>query len=84
MAKTTKAKTGTTKKVTKRIASTKRRSASASQSNFMDTKITEQTLYWFIFGAVAIIFALWLFTLDSKVRDLYDQIDTQTVQSINS
>ena len=87
MAKTTKAKakkTTTSTKVTKkpttvkRTISKKRTSAASSQAPFMQPKFTQESLYWIIFGAVAILFAMWIYTLDAKVRDLYDQIDANT------
>lgn len=82
MATTATAKTKvTTKKVAKkpaaaRHAAPKKKAASvAAQPAFFEARFTDQSLYWIIFGAAAIIFALWLFALDAKVRDLYDQID---------
>lgn len=79
--KTAKAK-ATTKKVAKKqptikhVSSKGKASKAVTQSQFMEARITDQTIYWMIFGAAAIVFALWLFSLDAKVRDLYDQIDT--------
>lgn len=84
MAKSTKAKTTAPKKVVKkpvakRTATKKSVSAkSSADTSFMQVKITDQTIYWLIFGAAAIVFALWLYSLDAKVRDLYDQIDANT------
>lgn len=85
MAKTAKAKTKatTTKKVTKKPASvakkvTKKKEPAAVQPQFFQVKITDQSLYWLIFGAVCILFAVWVYTLDARVRDLYDQIDANT------
>lgn len=92
MAKATKAKTTTTtKKVVKkpavsakRVTTKKRVSKQASEPEFMQVRVTDQTLYWLIFGAAAITFALWLFSLDAKVRDLYDQIDANTYSASSS
>ena len=85
MAKATKAKTTTTTKRTtkkpvvaaKRVTP-KKKAVKATEAPFMQARVTDQTLYWLIFGAAAIMFALWLFSLDAKVRDLYDQIDANT------
>lgn len=49
-----------------------------NREQFFTVKITDQSLYWLIFGIVAILFALWVYTLDARVRDLYDQIDMTT------
>lgn len=82
---TAKAKSKTvSKKVTKKPATkrtvVKKKTVSkvAKQPEFMETRFTDQTLYWLIFGIAAITFALWLFSLDSKVRDLYDQIEANS------
>jgi hypothetical protein len=45
---------------------------------FFEFKVTQQTLYWTIFGAVAIAFALWVYTLDAGIQKLYDEIDRST------
>jgi len=83
MAKTTAAKTKATatKKAPKKSVKTTRQVQSRATTDFFEARITDQTLYWLIFGAAAIIFALWLFSLDAKVRDLYDQIDANTYDS---
>lgn len=83
MAKSTKAKTVTTKKAVKKPVvkrTTKKHVAKKTADNtpFMQVKITDQTIYWLIFGVAAIVFAIWLYSLDAKVRDLYDQIDANT------
>lgn len=77
-----KAKTTTaTKMAAKKPAAAKRPAAkktvksAAKQPGFFEAKFTEQSVYWLIFGAVAILFAIWIYQLDSKVRDLYDQVD---------
>lgn len=89
MAKTGKAKAKTTttvKKVTKKPATVtkkvapkkKTKAAVATKPEFFQVRVTDQSLYWLIFGAVAILFAMWVYTLDSRVRDMYDQIDMNT------
>lgn len=76
--------TTTTKKAAKKTAAAKhvapkKKTASvAAEPAFFEARFTEQSLYWIIFGLAAITFALWLFSLDAKVRDLYDQIDANT------
>lgn len=82
VAKTKTKQTATAKKATKKPkvaakSSTKKRvaSSSAAAQPFMQVRITDQTLYWLIFGTVSILFAMWVYSLDAKVRDLYDQID---------
>lgn len=73
MAKTKAATTKTSTK--KRSTATKQASA---RSNFFEVRLTEQSLYWTIFGIASIAFALWLYSLDARVRDLYDQVDAST------
>lgn len=77
--KTTKAKT-VKKAAPKKQTAKKHANNAVTQSQFMEARITDQTIYWLIFGAAAIVFALWLFSLDAKIRDLYDQIDANTYQ----
>ena len=93
MATKTKANTKVTatKKVNKKpsvaqkSAHRQKATAATSKQAFFDARFTIQSLYWMIFGAAAILFALWLYTLDAKVRDLYDQVDANTYNlQINS
>ena len=89
MAKATKPKTKaavakkTTKKPVAKRPTTKRVvSKKSTEPPFMQFQITQQTLHWIIFGAVSIAFAIWIYSLDAKVRDLYDQADAN-INSIN-
>jgi len=77
--KTTSTRKKTTKKpstVAKRVTTKKKQAA--PKRNFFEAKVTDQSLYWLIFGAVAIVFSLWIYTLDARIRSLYDQIDINT------
>lgn len=67
--------TATKKSTKKRAVTTK---PASTRSNFFEVRLTEQTLYWTIFGIASIAFALWLYSLDARVRDLYDQVDAST------
>jgi len=49
-------------------------------SAFMTFRVTRQTLYWLVLGAVVIMFTLWLTKLQSDIQDLYDQVDASTMQ----
>ena len=80
-AKKTATKTTKTKKTTKKPQSVAKRIVrkdTLSREEFFKIRFTDQTLYWLIFGTASILFALWVYTLDSRVRDLYDQIDKNT------
>ncbi len=88
MAKTTKQATNPKSKTTaakKRTTSaTKRRTATAKKpthklreahtKDFMVVQFTRDSLYWLIFGVIAIIFALWVTSLQQRVNELYDQV----------
>lgn len=50
----------------------------ADDRPFFEFRVTQQTLYWVIFGAVSIAFALWVYTLDARIQTLYDEIDAST------
>lgn len=51
------------------------------ETDFMTFRITRQTLYWLVLGAVVILFTLWLMKLQADIQSLYDQIDISTVES---
>lgn len=84
MAKSAKAKTTTKspakKPAVKRAAAKKTKAAAEPQ--FTEVRFTQQTIYWMIFGAASVIFALWLYTLDARIRDLYDQIDANSYSTV--
>lgn len=63
----------TVKRTTKKQVNT-----SSAQPDFFEIRFSSQSLYWIIFGVASIVFALWLYTLDAKVRDLYDQVDANS------
>lgn len=45
------------------------------KQNFMEFKITQQTVYWAIIGVIVLGFGLWIFKVQSEVYAIYDQID---------
>lgn len=51
------------------------------ETEFMTFRITKQTLYWLVLGAVVILFTLWLSKLQSDIQTLYDQIDASSIES---
>ena len=61
--------------INKHATVTKRISKQPEPSQFLQFRITQQSLYWLLFGAASILFTLQLYSLDAKVRELYDQID---------
>ena len=52
----------------------------AEETDFMTFRITRQTLYWLVLGAVVILFTIWLMRLQSDIQSLYDQIDANTAE----
>lgn len=80
--KTTVKKPTAKRPVTKRTVSKRTVAKRTEEEPFMQFKLTQQTLHWIIFGAVSIAFALWIYSLDAKVRDLYDQADAN-ISSLN-
>ena len=53
----------------------------AEQTEFMTFRITKQTLYWLVLGAVVILFTVWLTQLQADIQSLYDQIDANNTES---
>lgn len=51
------------------------------ESSFFTFRITKQTLYWLVLGAVVIMFTLWLTKLQSDIQDLYDQVDASAAET---
>lgn len=50
------------------------------ETEFMTFRVTKQTVYWLVLGAVVILFTFWLTQLQSDIQDLYDQIDANTAE----
>jgi hypothetical protein len=50
------------------------------ETDFMTFRITRQTLYWLVLGAVVILFTVWLMKLQMDIQTLYDQIDANTAE----
>ena len=55
-------------------SSASRAQSSNTQSQFMQTRVTEQTIYWLIIGAAVIALAVWVLSLQRQLNDIYDQI----------
>lgn len=51
----------------------------AEERPFFEFRITQQTFYWLVLGAVSIVFAIWIVTLDARIQKLYDEIDVTTL-----
>lgn len=68
-------------------ATAKKRSAKASVQSFRRTpeseaffvfRLSRQTIYWLVLGAIVVAFTAWIYKLQSDIQAIYDQID-QTV-----
>ena len=59
--------------------------ATEAKTNFMTFKVTEQTIYWAIIGAMVLALGIWVMTINARVQAIYDQIDALTTEeeSIN-
>ncbi|MES2875858.1 MAG: hypothetical protein V4678_00135 [Patescibacteria group bacterium] len=82
-----KKKAAVTRKATPKRKSAGKRAAlrshiglQAEETAFMTFRITKQTVYWLVLGAVVIVFTLWLARLQSEIQTIYDQIDANTVE----
>ena len=51
------------------------------ETEFMTFRITRQTLYWLVLGAIVILFTWWLTQLQADIQNLYDQIDANTAEA---
>lgn len=43
---------------------------------FMTFRLTRQTVYWLVLGAVVILFSIWILRLQNEVQSIYDKIET--------
>lgn len=43
---------------------------------FMTFRITQQTFYWVVIGALILALGIWVLTLTIKLQQVYDEIDT--------
>lgn len=55
-------------------SSASRAQSANPQSQFMQTKVTQQTIYWLIIGAAVIALTVWVLSLQRQLNDIYDQI----------
>lgn len=55
---------------------------SANSAEFMRARFTEQTVYWLIIGAAVIGLAIWVLSIQVRLNDMYDAIDTQTSEVV--
>jgi len=89
--KTTTTKSTVKKKTAPRKAAAKKSSAKRAplvrqiglrpeETDFMTFRITRQTLYWLVLGAIVILFTVWLMKLQMDIQSLYDQIDANTAE----
>lgn len=51
------------------------------ETDFFTFRITRQTLYWLVLGAVVILFTVWILQLQQDIQALYDQIDAATIEA---
>lgn len=56
----------------------------AKNANFFSVRITDQTIYWAILCFLVLALGVWVISINDKVQRLYDQIDQQTTDSIES
>lgn len=85
--KTTKAAHASPKKTVTKKASAKRTAAKNKSAEmqsfrlckepqpFMSFKPTRQTAYWLIIAVMSIAFTAWIFSIQSRITDLYNQIE---------
>lgn len=86
--KTAKSTSGATKKTTAKPKAVRTPAKStrryvgldAQPSNFFQFRITIQTVYWAIIGALVLALGIWIINLQMQVHRIYDAIDTSESQ----
>ena len=54
----------------------------AFERKFMQTKFTEQTIYWLIIGAAVIALVVWVLSIQVKMDDMYNDMDTAAQNTV--
>lgn len=54
----------------------------ASERKFLQTKFTEQTIYWLIIGAAVIALAVWVLSIQVKMDEMYDSMDAAAQNTV--
>lgn len=68
----------TTRKTTKKPQGFKSFKHSSEQTPFMTFSFTNQTVYWLILSVLVVALGVWVMYLNTKVQDIYDQIDANS------
>ncbi|MGB3024078.1 MAG: hypothetical protein WBB39_04735 [Candidatus Saccharimonadales bacterium] len=55
---------------------------SRSDRAFMETRFTEQTLYWLIIGVAVVALAAWVLSIQVQMNDMYDKLDVQNSETV--
>ncbi len=76
--KATTTKKSAPKKPTAKKAVAPTAKVAESKVDFMTFKVTEQTVYWSIIGAMILALGIWVMTINARVQAIYDQIDSLT------
>lgn len=71
----------TASKARKKKAAVKSFRLARPQSPFLTIAITRQTLYWGVIAISVLFLGLWIIHLQNKVNEIYDAIDTTTLDS---
>lgn len=50
------------------------------QQQFMEFKLTKQTVYWAIIAGLVLALGLWIFSVQNQVHNIYDQINQATIE----
>lgn len=72
----------TAKSNTKKAAANRSFVVASERPPFFAFRITHQTFYWVVLGALILALGVWVLTLTVKIQQIYDDIDI--LQSQNS
>lgn len=82
------AKKSATKKSTARKSTAKPAARSSkssvsvsSDSQFLQARFTEQTIYWVIIGVAVLALATWVLSLQTQLDEMYNQIELTSQSS---
>lgn len=53
------------------------------REDFMTLRISRETVYWVVFGGIAVFYAAWIMQVQASIQSLYDDIETTSaVQNV--
>lgn len=73
-----------TKSKSKKTTADRSFAVSSDRPPFFTYRITHQTFYWVVLGALILALGIWVLTLTVKIQQIYDDIDILQSQTVET